>query len=428
MSAASTPRWPLPGELRMPLQIGRSALVEATFMAAAAINALALALAHVPEGDEVSVIVAAAALVLTGLWGAVAWSSMIGSRASDLVLGPGGLRIEGGPRHGRAFAWAELDAAGCRVENDRVKDPVGAPLRGQQLVLRTVDGRDVLVAEVWQSDDLEALYVALDELRAVHGLPPRPDDPRTPPRRAAPAAPDAGPAADAELLRCDGCGASAVPSDMSEVPCPMCRRPIAVPAAVRRGLADGAALAEERARGLELVRSLLEQPGATATNRRLALAAAWMFALPALGGLAMLERCAQGGGGAGVSVAAWVVCAALCVAVYLLTTPALNRRVSLRACLVELGARHDAGPRCRGCGAALADVAADQVVARCPYCRCENVLGVDLRPWRRAEAGRHGSLRQLLDERRSRLGGMWSDIAVCLGIAAIAATALFAAG
>lgn len=412
------PHWPLPGDLRMPLQIGRSALVEATFFCAAALGALSLAIAHMPDGEDAATVVTGALLLLALVWLWISRTSLVGSRASDLVLGPGGFRIDGGPRHGLHFRWSELDPHRCRVENDKVADPTGAPLRGNQLVLGTRDGRDVLAAETWQADDLEALYVAVDEIRAMHGLPPLPGDQRTRPQRA-PDAPAAAPATDTTLLRCDRCGAAAVPADMPQVTCPMCQQAIAVPDDVRRELAAEAALADERARGMDLVRLLLDQPGAATTNRWLTLTMLVLFALPVATGLGFLELRLRGGGGGALAFGAWVACAAVCCIVYHLASPMLTRRVALRACLVELGARHEDGPRCRACGAALTDLPAGHTLARCPYCRCDNILGVDLRPWQNAEAGRHGSLRQLLDERGTRLRGRWSDLLLCLVFAVI---------
>lgn len=415
--APSGPRWPLRGELRMPLQIGQSSLIEVAIVASLAFNTFALALAHVPGNDWVGVAVAAAIGVLTVVIATVSWRSVFGARASDLVLGPRGFRVEGGPRHGLALAWADLDPGRCRVENDRVPDPEGTPLRGRQLVLGTTDGRDVLAAEIWQTDDREALYVAIDEIRAVHDLPPLPAEDRAeePDPAGAAGRPPTAAIAGVDVLRCDGCGAAAVPADLSHVPCPMCQREIAVPDELRRQLAEEAGLVAERERAQALVRRLLAQPGAAATNVRLALVSVVLCAVPVLGGLAYAALRGRGGGSYGQAIGAWVGCAGLVTCLCVLASASLARRVALRACLVELGARHDDGPRCRACGGALDDAASDRVLVRCAYCRCDNILGVDLRPWQQAEASRHSNLRQLLAARSQ--GDLGFNVGMCLVIA-----------
>lgn len=411
------PRWPLRGELRMPLQIGQSSLIEIAIVSSLAFNTLALALAYVPGGGWTEIAIAAGIAALVIVVAVVSWGSMFGARASDIVLGPAGLRVEGGPRHGLTLAWTDLDPHRCRVENDRVPDAKNRALRGRQLLLGTTGGRDVLAAEIWQTDDRAALYVALDEIRAVHGLPPLPADQRTEEARGADAPPAASVAA-VDILRCDRCGAVAVPEDMFEVNCPMCQQQIAVPADLRRRLADEVGLVAERERAQELVRRLLGQPGAAATNVRLALVGVVLSVIPFVCGLAYAALRAHGGGSTGQAVGAWIASAALVCAVCVIASNSLDRRIALRGCLVELGARHDDGPRCRACGGALADAASDRALVRCPYCRCDNILGVDLRPWQQAEASRHATLRQILRESTSH--DLASNVGMCILVAVVA--------
>lgn len=418
----TAPAWPLAASLRMPLQIGQSALADLCFISGLALNTLGLALANLPgSGPGYWIFVALVAAVAVW-WLGLGWWAIRGARASDMVLGPAGFRVEGGPRNGLTLAWADLDPQRCRVENDHTPDAAGAPIRGRQLILGVHDKPDVLAAEVWQVDDRESLYVALDEIRAVHGLDPLPDDQRTAPQRApgtpqpATAATPATPA----LLRCDRCGAAAVPADMAHVTCPMCQAQLAVPAELRTVIAAEHALADERARGRELVRALLGQRGATATNVGLALVGLFLLTIPTLGSLAYWQIHLADRGHLGLVIAAWIACVSLCLAVLELGTGVLGRRIALRACLVDLGARRNAeGPCCRACGATLADLTADSVLVRCRYCRADNVLGADLRPWQQAEAGRVGSLRQLLSEREAR-SGFTPEVIGCLVLAAFA--------
>lgn len=408
------PHWPLPGELRMPLQIGHSALVEGAFAAGAAVNATALALAHVQGGGWLALVVALALVACTVLWIAGAWSSLSGCRASDLVLGPAGFRVEGGPHHRLALPWTDIVIDRCHVV-DGSKHLEGEPLRGHLLILGTTDGREHIVAEAYQEPDRDALRAALDEIRAVFGLAPVADAARHAPPPAAPA-----PVADVDVLRCSSCGASAAPADMSHVPCPMCQAKVAVPPAVRARLAGDAALAREAEAARPLIRRLLDQPGAAVTNRRLFAAHVVVFLVPLAGGLAYAALRQRGLDSSEYLVGSFLAVAALIVLVTVLATPMLARRVALRACLLDLGARHDGGPRCRACGAALPDQHQSHVLVRCPWCRCDNILGVDLRPFQAAADSRRASLRGLLDQRRVRLGGVLGDALLCLLLAVAA--------
>lgn len=406
----AAPHWPLPGELRMPLQIGHSALVEGTVAAAIAVNATALAFTYLVDTPGWQVrLVALALVVCTGLWIAFVWGSLSGCRASDLILGPAGLRVDGGPHHGLTLAWTALDPARCHVTDSDKRRP-DDPIRGHELIVATTDGRSFPIAEAYQTEDREALVVALDEIRAVHGLAPVAASARD--LQPAPAA-----VAAVDVLRCPGCGASLAPTDLSSVTCPMCQQQVPVPPAVRAHLAEDAALAREAEAARPLIRSLLDQPGASAANRHLLLALVLVFLAPLLGAALYAPMRLRGLGSEGNTVLVFLAGASLAVLVAVLTNPPFARRVALRACLIDLGARHDGGPRCRGCGAALPDQHASHALVRCPYCRCDNILGVDLRPWQAAARGRATGLRGLLDQRRVRLAGVLGDALLCLAFA-----------
>lgn len=157
-------------EMRLPLQIGRSMLIEV-----AVTGALSMPM-----------VVGGALMALESGWpGAAGWvilellgialclyslPGMLRSRPSDVVISSTGCRIEGGPQHGFTAAWTELDATRCRVENDETnKDPPKHKLRGVQLIVGLFGKGDQLLAEVYQADDLPPLYVLRDLILAVRG-------------------------------------------------------------------------------------------------------------------------------------------------------------------------------------------------------------------------------------------------------------------
>ncbi len=413
------PHWPLARELRIPLQIGISSLVEGAIDSGGGMTVAVLCFVH--AGDEgVSGLLAplGGVIVLVGLL-AISRTGLVGSRASDLVLGADGVRVEGGPRHGLALAWTQIDPLRCRVENDKVQDKAGK-LRGRQLIVGTTDGKDTLLAEVWQSDDAPAFYVVIDEIRAVYGLPPLPEDERTSAPQAVEPAPALPTGEVVEQLRCSACGAGLRPRDAVAIACERCGVTTAVAPAMRTRLEQHQTIERDRKHASEMLRTILEQRGAAAANRWLVLALALIFVVPMPCGLlyaAVHER----GGGLGWTIPVALLAMALVGAAAALTSHVFTRRIALRSCLVELGARRGADddrPHCRACGGLLPD---GTMLVRCVYCDCENLLGHDLRRWQASVGEQRRTLAELLEKRRAVAAESRTNLVICLVIAAIAA-------
>jgi hypothetical protein len=413
------PRWPLQGPVRMPLQIGVTSLIDATIASAAGMTIAVLAVVHAADGDVLGLAIAGVGvLVLGGLvW--LSYGSMTGCRACDVVMDRDGLRIEGGPRHGLALRWAEIVAETGRVENDRVPDGEGKPIRGRQLRIGKVSGEDVLLAEIYQNDDRDAFYVVLDEIRAVHGLPALPPEERTEPVQAELAVETT--VAVLGQLQCPTCGAAAPPRDASHVVCRHCNGHVEVPRALRRRLAADAKLATQRSVADTRLAEILEQPGAHVANRRLLVGALLVLAAPIPCGLLYAALRSDGASWWYALPLAIASVALVCLALAATSSPFV-RRVALRSCLIELGARRredDDRPACRGCGGLLPEIERAVVVV-CSYCACENVLGIDLRPWQQAEGTRQKTLSELLEKRREGMRNLRTNAVVCIVFAVIA--------
>ncbi len=420
MSPGALPPRPPRRELRMPLQVGSSSSVDAVLLAGLLGNTFALAAAHLPGGGVVAwgATAAAGALLLAAT--AYTWSSLSGSRACDLVLGPAGIRIEGGPRHGLARRWTELDPARCRVENDRVQDTRDQPIRGRQLWIGLADGSDLLLAEVYQNLDRPPLYVAIDEIRGAYGLPPLADEERTVAAQAPPVRPAIG---GVEELRCPSCGHAAPPVDAPVATCATCGAGIEVPLVLRERVRRSAERSALEVAADAASARLRAQPDARTTNRRLLLAVLAMGALPVAGGLAELALLRAGGGGACDTLALAVVVASLVCAVSSAIEPVFVSRVALRSCLSELGARRraeDAQPCCRSCAALLPDGPPDGRVT-CSWCGVQSLLVEDLRGW--DGVTRQQTLEGLLEARDLALARARSSRRIFVGLAVIAAVA-----
>jgi Zn finger protein HypA/HybF involved in hydrogenase expression len=401
----------------LPLQLGKSALVEAAITSTMCLTAVTVGLVVLPGAGTLGWIVG----VLLALAGAVAawWgvTGALGSRASDVVLGPDGLRIEGGPRRGLALRWEELVVERCRTENDRVPDGADKKVRGIQLLAATRDGRDVLLAEVWQAEDRPALRLLVDEIRAVYGLPAEvveADAPAPPPSADQPA-----------QLCCEACGASVPPVDADRTSCPHCAATVTVGAAIRTRLRGSAKIQAERVRARGQIAALLDQPGATRANLAIGLCAIAALAMPLVATLAYATLRAHHAAGAGVAIVAWLGAIALALAVTCLGWLPVTRRAALRACLLDLGARpgDDVGTsyRCRTCGGGLpAATEPHEIAIRCIYCGSDNLLGVDPRPWNEHAQRQRGSIEEILLARRASLGSArWTFVVLAvIGLAA----------
>ncbi len=306
---------------------------------------------------------------------------------SDLWLDDLGLRVEGGPHHGLALPWGDLDPQGLELVETREKRLTVAVVVGHlflfllslianqpevprvegdpvaRLWIRTRSGNRVLLARGVEQDEIESLRGLTEALRSRLASTIRMDD--APPT----------------ALCCDSCKAPVRPSEEPVVSCAFCHHPVTMPEALRQRLTAHRTLAVTRHKVQALVARLVNLPSA----RRASLVSKGVFAtvvlLSAVLGAAVVLLAL------GDAVDAFAL-GALVFAVGLLVAAAFKFGVRLvmdRRALGTLGAWFGArAPRregdawgCRGCGAPLPE--AQGALVRCTYCDMESVTGIDAR-------------------------------------------------
>jgi hypothetical protein len=290
-------------------------------------------------------------------------------RAADVVIDDRGLSIDGGPLHGRSFAWTEIDRGSARVDTSyespllyafklwgkkqREVHTLSLRVRGQHVVLGRVDRK----VEHASLDDL-ALTLRSTRL----GL-----------SADAPTPSYAGP------LHCSGCGAPLVPTAGPTCTCRFCGTVTAQSAELRQRIGAAEELARARTRATSTVAKLVGQPGARRINTMLLAA----LVLGALGYptsvLAIAYQLEEGSLRFSLVNDLLMVPWAVAAVVAVFARARLVDRLALPLLTVGFGARR--GPRgvlvCRECGGPLPDVTRRALV-RCVFCGADNVLGVDL--------------------------------------------------
>jgi len=396
MTAPAPSRVPPARSIRLPLQIGSSALVALERAALYLVPSLVIGLIlSVPAlwllyelADEVPDFIAKylfMALVLPAVpfyfavqrgWDAL--SEAVDERPSDLVIDGDEVRVQGGPHHGLA---AKLGKTKCSIEGAPPAD--GTDDDGET----TLAIGSVVVASADRLGERRALVALHQTLEALSGPPP-------------PAAPDHA----IELVTCATCGAPAVPADAATVVCASCGASVPVPDEVRERCRALVTLAETGPRNQRRLRSLLRQPSARTSNRRiLAIGAPMMLMWPAAVfiGWALHAR-------DHLTFSSTLVLAfgALTIvgALYFLARVMLVDRQGLAVVALHFGAGppRAAGeaPTCRVCSGPL-PASTGSLFVRCAYCGSDNVLGLDVRGDASRETAQSQGLAEAL-ARRSR--------------------------
>jgi hypothetical protein len=270
-------------------------------------------------------------------------------RASDIVITPEGVTIEGGPRHGRRWTWSQL-----------ASEPIEAIHEDHEHRLSI---GPTTLAETYDSDEAASFEALALTLRAAQ---------REPGRRGT-----LGP----EVLHCASCGAPLTPVDAPTAPCTHCGAPAAMPEGVRAAAGSAAARAAT-ARALD---ELLRWRRARPQNALLALSfvpAVMAWPLAALFFALFMERSRSFD---------WLDLVTLIAIAHNLTwtlSLVIQSRLVARRAVGLLAARFRARPpeaegegcACRHCGGPLPVVdderGASLVV--CAYCRADNVVGLGL--------------------------------------------------
>jgi LSD1 subclass zinc finger protein len=311
------------------------------------------------------------------------------ARPTDIVLEADGLRIDGGQRHGMAFAWNEVGPA--KVVDITTNDDLG---RVCQLRLD-----ELAIAEADDVDEIASLEEVAEAVRA------RVEASRGQPRAAR---------ASASTLACRRCGAPLAPVAEELAVCPHCQERTAMPPDVRERVRAAALLPAARRRVDRLVAHLLDQPGAQSTTVLLVLSllfigGAWPVTIWAY---VHAYHAHQLTVARGFELAALPIL--LVIDGFFLSRVRMVDRRALASFVTVFGASPPAvpgdPPRCRSCSAPL-HMTDDATVVRCVFCDVSNITGVDLR----SLAGRTQDSQDSLEDalrRRSEQRWKWRLLAL----------------
>jgi hypothetical protein len=390
----------------LPLQIGttstwstaRSAIAIFPGIACILLGVFTALLSNAKDDDPVALTIAFWPLtVVLGpmllVYGIIHFYGALKNRASDVLLHPEGLVVDGGRLHGTRMGWQELSPPFATVEETEATrlvmwrmllftfwlvvimasrgnvrwamSPVQKVRLWKLWILR--GGRPHMVAQTDREIEADSMHAAAASIEAVVNG-----------RRYV----EQAPAVATQVTTCPQCGGPAVPDDAPAVPCTFCRAWVPLPPQVRGQAASTKALQASRQTQQKMVARLLQQPQAAAAN-------AWTFVF----GFLMFGAWPVGWG-----LIAWRVLAdgfqaqdaaflllpfAAVLGAFFLARARLADRGALQMLTLGFGAlapRRDGEPsRCRRCQAPLPDVGLSGV-AQCRYCAAENIVGLDLRP------------------------------------------------
>jgi uncharacterized Zn finger protein (UPF0148 family) len=374
------------GELRLPLQVGTSSLLGFAHGSAAfvpgflLIGSIALPAMLAPWDDAIAVyphLIVPYVFAVTFGAGMIAYARKhfrlaFSERPSDIVLGPTGMRIEGGRMNGFKAEWTDIESvkiAGRHEKLEIVEDESDKKKENfWRLLVELRDGSTVQLGSAEDSRERDSLEALRDSIRASIKRSVAPHDAQ----KAEPKAP----------LQCNGCGAPVVPAETETVKCPYCGTAARIPEDVRSRIRAAQSRDQNQKKSEKLVQKLVNQPGALRTSFFVFLAAipsmlAWPLALVFLAGLYALCFLRVWNAFL-VAVATFGVIAAL----YYLVRGQLTDRQALRLLTLGFAARAPkttgGAHHCRKCNGPLAPPPGS-VLAHCAYCGAENILGLDTR-------------------------------------------------
>jgi uncharacterized Zn finger protein (UPF0148 family) len=337
----------------MPLHVGVDALWRTAWASALLVPSV-LVLASAPTSEDRALLVVVGLLGLAGALLLLVLAYL--ARASDAVLAPDALHIEGGAHGGVSLHWHEL----AHVELRGTRRPDEQDL---SLWVRTKQGQELCLAEAareLEKDSVRALHETLLGVLGASGgdAPPR-----------------------ADLARCPQCGAPLSPTDQPSVRCGACGTISPTPAALRERVAAQRQIEATAGSTSEAVGRLLAQPGARRAVVGLLAASAASGAVWATV-FASFFSVGYGELG-GFEIGSGIFCGLTAAfASFAFARISIARRRALLVLCTGFGARParapGEAPGCRECGAPLPTTAG--VVARCVYCGAESVLGVNVRP------------------------------------------------
>lgn len=382
---------------RLPLQIGTTATWSAARSALALFPGLAILggaiaipiSANVVDGGTIfaALLVALPGGLLT-VFAVMHLVSAIKTRASDLLLFPEGLQVDGGRLHGQRIAWKELQPPYAEIEDTTVKrltlwriflfllslmnkrsrviySPV-APVRIWRLHVHR-GGQRTLIAESEREIESDSMDAAKDSVVAVvEGQRYVEQAPTVP----------------AQILSCGSCGGPAVPDDAPSVTCVYCHQQVPMPQQLRAQAAGSKAMAQSRTTTTNMIAKLRDQPRAAHTNFWLLIFSIFMFGAWPIGWGIIAVRI-LGDGFQAQDLFFLMLPLAAVLGGFFMARGRLADRGALQLLTLGFGAlapRKEGEPsRCRRCQGPLPGAGIGGVT-HCAYCSAENIVGMDLRP------------------------------------------------
>jgi hypothetical protein len=432
----SPERQPPPGDAgvlaRLPLQIGTTSTWSAGRAAAALFPGFALIGAAVSMmihlgGDGIRLVLAVAAVGgMLVIYAIGHIRGAIRTRASDVMLLPDGLLVDGGHLHGEKMPWNEFTAPYAEIEDTTAKritlgsmvmvvlsiltrssswGGFTAPVQVWRLHVHR-KGERRLIAETDRPIERDSMQAAASSVCAVVSG-----------QRYVAETPTVA----AKILSCQSCGAPAVPDDAAFVKCVYCNASIALPDDIRGQAAAVKNMSQNRSATAEIIAKLRDQPRAAHANKWLAFLAALMFGAWPIGWGLIAFRVLDDGFQASDLFCLLLPFAAV-VAGFFLARARLADRGALQLLTLGFGAlapRREGEPsRCRRCQGPLPSAGLGGV-AQCRYCSAENIVGLDLRPSvdqaRTEQATFDLALKQRAAEKK-----LWTTLTIVAGFALLA--------
>ncbi|MEO8877932.1 MAG: hypothetical protein ABI461_20230, partial [Polyangiaceae bacterium] len=266
---------------RLPLQIGTTATWSAarsavTLFPGLAIIGGAIWFAIAANDFNVGVVLAALLFALPGglltVFAVMHLLSAVKTRASDLLLFPEGLLVDGGRLHGERIGWKDLQPPYAEMEDTTVKrltlwriflfllsltnkrsrvivSPV-VPVRVWRLYINH-GGQRRMIAETDRPIESDSMTAAKSSVVAVVEGQRYVEQAPTVPQ---------------QILTCGSCGGPAVPEDAPSITCVYCHQPVPMPQQLRAQAAGAKAMAQSRTTTTNMIAKLRDQPRAAHTN------------------------------------------------------------------------------------------------------------------------------------------------------------------
>ncbi|MEO8797189.1 MAG: hypothetical protein ABI551_04830, partial [Polyangiaceae bacterium] len=364
--------------------------------------------------------------------------SAVKTRASDILLYPEGILVDGGRLHGQRIGWKELQHPYASIEDTTVKRltlwrillfvlsllnkrsrTIVSPVVPVQIWrLHVVQGgQRRLIAETDRPIERDSMNAAATSINAVvEG------------QRYV----EQAPAVEQQILTCGACGGPAVPDDADVVPCRYCGAPVRVPLPLRHQAAGAKAMAQSRTTTTEMIAKLRDQPRAARSNVWLFVLSLFMFGAWPLGWGVIAYRVLDDGF-QGQDALFLLLPLAAVFGGFFIARGRLADRGALQLLTLGFGAlapRRDGEPsRCRRCQGPLPEGGIGGV-SHCADCGAENIVGLDLRPSLDPARTEQHTFDDALKKRRKekRLWTVLTIVAVIALLGWIAGTAFYVIG